>query len=79
MPFRIDGDRVILEGDCTVEDAPDLFPALIAVERPLFDLTAVAHLHTAIAQLLLASGGRLTKAPRDRTLAACLASMEIET
>ena len=59
MPFTIDGARVRLEGHCTVEEAPDLFQALIAIERPLFDLDRVAHMHAAVAQVLIASRGRL--------------------
>lgn len=76
MPFSIDGARVKLEGACSAEEAPDLFQALIAIERPLFDLDQVAHMHTAVAQVLIASRGRLEKRPADRTLAACLASLD---
>ena len=77
MPFRIDGARVTLEGHCSVEEAPDLFQALIAIERPLFDLAAVAHMHTAVAQVLIASHGQLATRPADRTLDACLASLHV--
>jgi hypothetical protein len=77
MPFNIDGARVTLEGHCSVEEAPDLFQALIAVERPVFDLDRVAHMHTAVAQVLIASRGQLGKRPADRALAACLASLEV--
>jgi hypothetical protein len=75
MPFRIDGARVTLEGQCSVEEAPDLFQALIAIEHPMFDLDRVAYMHTAVAQLLIASRGQLTNPPADPTLAACLASL----
>jgi len=75
MPFAIDGARVTLEGVCSVEEAPELFQALIAIEHPIFDLDHVAYLHTAVAQLLIASRGRLKNAPVDPTLAACLASL----
>ena len=76
MPFSIEGARVTLEGHCTVEEAPDLFQALIAIERPVFTLDAVESLHTAVAQVLVASRGRLTSRPADRVLDACLASLE---
>ena len=78
MPFAIDGASVKIQGQCSVEEAQDLFQALIAIERPIFDLDAVEYMHTAIAQLLIASRGRLKKAPVDPTLAACLAALETE-
>ena len=76
MPFTIDGARVRLEGHCSVEEAPELFQALIAIERPLFNLDKVAHLHAAVAQVLIASRGRLEKRPAERTLGACLAGLD---
>ena len=78
MPWRIEGSRVILEGHCAVEEAPDLFQALLALERPVFALDRAETLHTAVAQVLIASRGRLERRPAERTLAACLASMEAE-
>jgi hypothetical protein len=77
MPFRIDGARVTLEGHCSVEEAPDLFQALVDIERPLFDLAGVAHMHTAVAQVLIASHGQLATRPVDRTLDVCLASLSV--
>ena len=77
MPFTIDGARVRLEGHCTVEEAPELFQALIAIERPRFYLAEVAHMHAAVAQVLIASRGRLEQRPAERTLAACLAALEM--
>ena len=76
MPFHIEGSRVVLEGHCTVEEASDLFQALIAIENPTFAIEAAEFVHTAIAQVLLATRGRLERRPADRTLAACLDSLE---
>jgi anti-anti-sigma regulatory factor len=75
MPFSIDGARVTLAGQCSVEEAPELFQALIAIERPVFDLAQVAYMHTAVAQVLIASRGRLQAPPADRVLEACLAAI----
>jgi hypothetical protein len=76
MPFRVEGSRVTLEGHCTVEEAPDLFQALLSVDEPVFALETAATLHTAVAQLILASRGKLTARPAERTLAACLAGLQ---
>jgi hypothetical protein len=76
MPFRVEGSRVTLEGHCTVEEAPDLFQALLSVDEPVFSLEQAETLHTAVAQVLVAARGRLTNRPAERTLAACLAGLE---
>jgi hypothetical protein len=77
MPFRIEGPRVILEGHCSVEEAPDLFQALLSVEQPVFALERAETLHTAVAQVLIAARGRLETRPTEPTLAACLAGLEM--
>ena len=76
MPFRVEGSRVILEGHCSVEEAPDLFQALLTLEQPVFALQHAETLHTAVAQVLIAARGRLETRPVERTLAACLAGLE---
>jgi hypothetical protein len=77
MAFSIAGARVTLTGPCLVEEAPDLHRALIDIERPVFDLDAATHVHTAVAQVMLASRGQLARAPADGALAATLATLEI--
>jgi hypothetical protein len=72
MPHEIDGDRVRLSGPCSIEDAETLHEALRGLDRPIFEIAEGAHLHTAIAQLILTSGGRLRALPDDLVLAACL-------
>jgi len=76
MPFRVEGSRVTLEGHCTVEEAPDLFQALLSVDEPVFALENAATLHTAVAQVMIAARGRLTSRPAEPTLAACLNGLE---
>jgi hypothetical protein len=76
MPFHIEGSRVVLEGSCSVEEASDLFQALIAIESPTFAIEKAEFVHTAIAQVLMATRGRLESRPADRALAACLESLD---
>ena len=75
MPFRVEDGVVSLEGHCSVEEAPDLFQALLAVEAPTIDIDRVESLHTAVAQVLVASRGTLKRPPTDLVLAACFASL----
>jgi hypothetical protein len=79
MAFTISGTRVTLAGPCPVDEAPDLHRALLDIERPVFDLAQATHVHTAVAQVLLASCGVLTQAPDDAALAATLAPLGVET
>jgi len=71
MPFRIDDNVVTIDGHSLVEEAQPLFEALLGVDEPIFDLGQAQTLHTAVVQLVLASTGRVLKAPPDRWLAAC--------
>ncbi len=74
MPFRVLDDTVFLEGHCSIEEAEALHEALKAIERPVFDLGTAGHLHTAIVQLLMLSGGTMRSLPADPVLEACLAA-----
>jgi hypothetical protein len=60
-----------LNGPCAIEEAEALHQALCGIERPIFDLTEAAYLHTAIVQLIMASGGMVRGLPTDLALAAC--------
>jgi hypothetical protein len=75
MPFRVEDGVVSLEGHCSVEEATDLFQALLTVEAPTIDLDKAESLHTAVAQVLIASRGKLRNSPADPVLAACFASV----
>jgi hypothetical protein len=75
MPFRVEDGIVCLEGHCSVEEAPDLFQALLAVEAPTIDLDKAESVHTAVAQVLIASRGKLQNPPADPVLAACFAPL----
>jgi hypothetical protein len=57
MTIRLgDTGNVILEGACTVEDAEPLLQLLLANPTPAVDWTACSQLHTAVIQVILASG-----------------------
>ena len=75
MPFRVEGGVVSLEGHCSVEEASDLFQALLAIEAPVIDLERAESLHTAVAQVLIASRGTFRNSPTDPVLASCFASL----
>ena len=51
-----DSDTVILEGVCTVEDAEPLLQLLLAKPAPAIDWATCSQLHTAVFQVILASG-----------------------
>ncbi len=52
----LDTGIVILEGACTVEDAEPLLQLLQTTPAPAVDWTICSHLHTAVVQVILASG-----------------------
>ncbi len=51
-----DKGTVILEGACAVEDAEPLLQLLQATPTPTIDWTTCSHLHTAVVQVIFASG-----------------------
>ena len=57
---RGDTGIVILEGACAVEDAEPVLQMLQAAPTPAVDWTTCSHLHTAVVQVILASGAALT-------------------
>ena len=68
MAFAIAASCVTLTGPCPIEEAPDLHRELIAVDAPTFDLAGATYVHTAVAQVILASRGRLARPPADAAL-----------
>ena len=75
MPFRVEDGVVSLEGHCPADEAPELFQALLALETPRIDLGKAETLHTAVAQVLIASRGTLQDLPKDPVLKACFAAL----
>jgi hypothetical protein len=54
MSARLDGNVILLEGACRVEDAEPLLGWLQADRGLIVDLTDAEHLHTAVLQVLMA-------------------------
>ena len=54
MSVRLDGNVIILEGPCRVEEAEPLLGWLQADKRRLVDLAGAEHLHAAVLQVLMA-------------------------
>jgi anti-anti-sigma regulatory factor len=54
MSARLDGNTVILEGQCRVEDAEPLLGWLQADRSRVVDLRDAEHLHAAVLQVLMA-------------------------
>jgi len=54
MSVRLDGDVIVLEGACRVEDAEPLLGWLQADRGRTVDLTEAEHLHAAVLQVLMA-------------------------
>ena len=54
MSVRLDGNVIILEGPCRVEDAEPLLAWLQANRGRIVDLAGAEHLHAAVLQVLMA-------------------------
>jgi hypothetical protein len=54
MSVRLDGNVIILEGPCRVEDAEPLLGWLQADRGRMVDLGKAEHLHAAVLQVLMA-------------------------
>ncbi|WP_201833884.1 hypothetical protein [Microvirga zambiensis] len=54
MSVRLDGNVIILEGACRVEDAEPLLGWLQADRDRMVDLSNAEHLHAAVLQVLMA-------------------------
>jgi len=52
---RDDAGTIVLEGNCSVEDAETLLQLLQAKPKASLDWTRCTHLHTAVLQLVLAA------------------------
>jgi hypothetical protein len=72
MSFTLSADTVYLGHSCSIDEAEALHQALAGMDQPIFDLSSVAYLHTAIVQLVIAAGGSVLNPPDDPVLAACL-------
>jgi hypothetical protein len=56
MSVRVNEQTIYLEGPCRLEDAEALLNALLQVPHGPIDVSAAETLHTALIQLIIASG-----------------------
>ena len=69
MSVRMEGEVIILEGDCGVEDAEPLVRALEGLSGRRVDLSRSRQLHSAVVQVLLYFQPLLEGGPEDGFLA----------
>jgi len=69
MSARVDGDRLILSGVVSIEEAESLRDLLACHPRAGVDLSACERLHTAALQVLLAARRTVASPPVDAFLA----------
>lgn len=65
MSVRLDGNVIVLEGACRVEDAEPLLGWLQADRGRVVDLTEAEHLHAAVLQVLMALRPALSGAGKN--------------
>ncbi|MEE1655509.1 hypothetical protein VB618_04800 [Microvirga sp. CF3062] len=65
MSARRDGNVIVLEGACRVEDAEPLLAWLQADRGLIVDLSGAEHLHAAVLQILMAMRPALKGSARD--------------
>lgn len=65
MSVRLDGNIIVLEGQCRVEDAEPLLGWLQADMSRVVDMTDAEHLHAAVLQVLMALRPSVMGAGKD--------------
>ncbi|MDO9336512.1 MAG: hypothetical protein Q7T61_08925 [Caulobacter sp.] len=65
MSIRVEGTRIILDGDCGVEDAEPLAAALEAMPSATVDISPCRQLHSAVVQALLVFRPYIEGVPSD--------------
>lgn len=56
MTVRAEGANIVMEGDCSVEDAEALVRVLLKSPAGIIDWTGAARLHTSVIQIALLAG-----------------------
>ena len=74
MSVRLEGNVILLEGPCRVEDAEPLLGWLQADRGRIVDLTEAEHLHAAVLQTLMALRPALRGTAKDAFLRDWIAS-----
>ena len=65
MSVRLNGNIILLEGQCRVEDAEPLLGWLQADRSRVVDLTGAEHLHAAVFQVLMALRPSIKEGGKD--------------
>ncbi len=65
MSVRLDGNVIVLEGPCRVEDAEPLLGFLQTDRGRIVDLAGAEHLHGAVLQVLMALNPALRGSAKD--------------
>lgn len=69
MSVRLEGTgTIVLEGTCPIDDAESLLRLLTSIRSPTLDWRSCDWAHTAVIQILLASGLPLLGPPRGTLL-----------
>lgn len=76
MPLKITRGRCVLSGAATIEDAEPLVGWLAGHPEKAVDISAATYLHTAVLQVIAASGFRMKGEPADRFSAEAIASLK---
>jgi hypothetical protein len=67
-----DGGRIVLEGDCGAEDAETLVRLLQETQGSTVEWTSCRRLHTAVFQVLMATGLRIAGPCGDSWIEKCV-------
>lgn len=73
MSIRLEGDRILLEGDCFIEDAESLVSLLYTLGRTV-DVSQCRVMHTALLQAMLAFRPRVAGQMGDEVIDRLLAA-----
>lgn len=68
MTVRLEGQVIVLEGDCRIEEAEALLRALQEAPGAALDMAGVRHLHAAVLQILLSLRVPVASLPEEPLL-----------
>jgi hypothetical protein len=68
MPITYKKTVAVLEGNCEIEEAEELLAWLIEKPKSKLNLKSLAHMHTAVLQVILATGVSISTWPASEPL-----------
>jgi hypothetical protein len=78
MPANFTKKRAKLSGDCTVDEAEDIFSWMRKTQNGDVDVAGVSHLHAAVLQAIMATQCKVIGAPQDLFVAECMRQTNIQ-